>query len=171
MVRILFPPAKSQLRTDFRGEYRFCDWSPSSLPWRRKCSPNWIWSGSQARSAAGISVSLFSASTSASALPAAFAVLAAVCGRGMNAASPTSAMRPGDWRINVARQETSDRGRRSTKQKSSKIQPCRLTAHSGRAAPRSLRIKSSLILQPGPAALTDGLAELQRIVKQWATRF
>jgi iron complex transport system substrate-binding protein len=31
-------------------------------------------------------------------------------------------------------------------------------------------IKSSLILQPGPAALTDGLAELQRIVKQWATR-
>src|SRR6266403_191793 len=30
-------------------------------------------------------------------------------------------------------------------------------------------IKSSLILQPGPAALTDGLAELQRIVKQWAT--
>jgi iron complex transport system substrate-binding protein len=31
-------------------------------------------------------------------------------------------------------------------------------------------IKSSSILQPGPAALTDGLAELQRIVKQWATR-
>jgi iron complex transport system substrate-binding protein len=31
-------------------------------------------------------------------------------------------------------------------------------------------IKSSLILQPGPAALTDGLAELQRIVRQWATR-
>jgi iron complex transport system substrate-binding protein len=32
-------------------------------------------------------------------------------------------------------------------------------------------IKSSLILQPGPAALTDGLAELQRIIEQWATRF
>ena len=31
-------------------------------------------------------------------------------------------------------------------------------------------IKSSLILQPGPAALTDGLAELQRIVERWATR-
>jgi iron complex transport system substrate-binding protein len=31
-------------------------------------------------------------------------------------------------------------------------------------------IKSSLILQPGPAALTDGLAELQRIIEQWATR-
>jgi iron complex transport system substrate-binding protein len=31
-------------------------------------------------------------------------------------------------------------------------------------------IKSSLILQPGPAALTDGLAALQRIIEQWATR-
>jgi iron complex transport system substrate-binding protein len=29
-------------------------------------------------------------------------------------------------------------------------------------------IKSSLILQPGPAALTDGLAELQGIVERWA---
>ena len=29
-------------------------------------------------------------------------------------------------------------------------------------------IKSSLILQPGPAALTDGLAELQKIVGRWA---
>jgi len=29
-------------------------------------------------------------------------------------------------------------------------------------------IKSSLILQPGPAALTDGLAELQRIIGRWA---
>ena len=29
-------------------------------------------------------------------------------------------------------------------------------------------IKSPLILQPGPAALTDGLAELQKIVWQWA---
>lgn len=31
-------------------------------------------------------------------------------------------------------------------------------------------VKSSLILQPGPAALTDGLAELQRIIERWATR-
>jgi ABC-type hemin transport system substrate-binding protein len=31
-------------------------------------------------------------------------------------------------------------------------------------------IKSSLILQPGPAALTDGLAELQRTIERWATR-
>jgi iron complex transport system substrate-binding protein len=29
-------------------------------------------------------------------------------------------------------------------------------------------IKSSLILQPGPAALTDGLAALQGIVERWA---
>jgi iron complex transport system substrate-binding protein len=32
-------------------------------------------------------------------------------------------------------------------------------------------IKSSLILQPGPAPLTDGLAELQRIIERWAIRF
>ena len=30
-------------------------------------------------------------------------------------------------------------------------------------------IKSSLILQPGPAALTDGLDELHRIVERWAS--
>ena len=29
-------------------------------------------------------------------------------------------------------------------------------------------IKSSLILQPGPAALTDGLAELRRTIERWA---
>ena len=31
-------------------------------------------------------------------------------------------------------------------------------------------IRSSLILQPGPAALTDGLSELQRIIERWAIR-
>jgi iron complex transport system substrate-binding protein len=31
-------------------------------------------------------------------------------------------------------------------------------------------IKSSLILQPGPAALTDGLAELERIIASWRCR-
>jgi iron complex transport system substrate-binding protein len=31
-------------------------------------------------------------------------------------------------------------------------------------------IKSSIILQPGPAALTDGLAELARIIRNWAGR-
>jgi|SRR5271165_1831338 len=29
-------------------------------------------------------------------------------------------------------------------------------------------IKSSLMLQPGPAALTDGLAELEKIIRRWA---
>ena len=29
-------------------------------------------------------------------------------------------------------------------------------------------IRSSLILQPGPTALTDGLAELQWIIERWA---
>ena len=29
-------------------------------------------------------------------------------------------------------------------------------------------IKSSLILQPGPAALTDGVAEIQKIIERWA---
>jgi iron complex transport system substrate-binding protein len=31
-------------------------------------------------------------------------------------------------------------------------------------------VKSSLILQPGPAALTDGLAELRRIISAWRDR-
>jgi iron complex transport system substrate-binding protein len=31
-------------------------------------------------------------------------------------------------------------------------------------------IKSSLILQPGPAALTDGLVELEKIIQRWAIR-
>jgi iron complex transport system substrate-binding protein len=31
-------------------------------------------------------------------------------------------------------------------------------------------IKSSVILQPGPAALTDGLAELQSVIERWVTR-
>jgi iron complex transport system substrate-binding protein len=29
-------------------------------------------------------------------------------------------------------------------------------------------IKSADILQPGPAALTDGVAQLHRIIAQWA---
>src|SRR5260370_21901415 len=31
-------------------------------------------------------------------------------------------------------------------------------------------IKSSLILQPGPAALSDGLAELRKIIERWVYR-
>jgi iron complex transport system substrate-binding protein len=31
-------------------------------------------------------------------------------------------------------------------------------------------IKSAIILQPGPAALTDGLDALQAIIEQWSRR-
>jgi iron complex transport system substrate-binding protein len=31
-------------------------------------------------------------------------------------------------------------------------------------------VKSSIILQPGPAALTDGVRELHRVIVTWATR-
>ena len=31
-------------------------------------------------------------------------------------------------------------------------------------------IKSSIILQPGPAALTDGIAEIQRVILEWASK-
>jgi iron complex transport system substrate-binding protein len=31
-------------------------------------------------------------------------------------------------------------------------------------------VKSSIILQPGPAALTDGVRELQRVIARWAAR-
>jgi len=31
-------------------------------------------------------------------------------------------------------------------------------------------VKSSIILQPGPAALTDGVRELHRVIARWATR-
>jgi iron complex transport system substrate-binding protein len=44
-----------------------------------------------------------------------------------------------------------------------------LRPHSARAHQDLYEIKSSLILQPGPAALTDGLAELQKIIGPWAT--
>jgi iron complex transport system substrate-binding protein len=58
-----------------------------------------------------------------------------------------------------------------------KFRPERVAARSGFAQTPAVQhqdlyeIKSSLILQPGPAALTDGLAELQRIIERWATRF
>ncbi|MDQ1309446.1 MAG: iron complex transport system substrate-binding protein [Pseudomonadota bacterium] len=32
-------------------------------------------------------------------------------------------------------------------------------------------VKSSIILQPGPAALTDGVRELHRVISRWASRF
>src|SRR6266481_5513951 len=56
-----------------------------------------------------------------------------------------------------------------------KFRPERVTARSGFAQTPAVQhqdlyeIKSPLILQPGPAPLTDGLAELQRIIERWAT--
>jgi len=54
-----------------------------------------------------------------------------------------------------------------------KFQPERVKARSGFAAVPAVRtgavheIKSSLILQPGPAALTDGLDAIQAIIGRW----
>jgi iron complex transport system substrate-binding protein len=56
-----------------------------------------------------------------------------------------------------------------------KFRPERVARRSGFAQTPAVRhqdlyeIKSSLILQPGPAALTDGLAELQKIIEGWVT--
>jgi iron complex transport system substrate-binding protein len=58
-----------------------------------------------------------------------------------------------------------------------KFRPERVVARAGFGQIPAVRhqhlygIKSSLILQPGPAALTDGLTELQRIIERWATRY
>jgi iron complex transport system substrate-binding protein len=55
-----------------------------------------------------------------------------------------------------------------------KFRPDRVAARTGFGQIPAVRhqhlyeIKSSLILQPGPAALTDGLAALQKIIEQWA---
>jgi iron complex transport system substrate-binding protein len=57
-----------------------------------------------------------------------------------------------------------------------KFRPERVTARPGFAQLPAVRhrdiyeIKSPLILQPGPAALTDGLAALQGIIEGWANR-
>ena len=57
-----------------------------------------------------------------------------------------------------------------------KFRPERVVARAGFGQIPAVRhlhlyeIKSSSILQPGPAALTDGLVELQRIIERWATR-
>jgi iron complex transport system substrate-binding protein len=55
-----------------------------------------------------------------------------------------------------------------------KFRPDKVAARPGFAALPAVRdgavheIKSSIILQPGPAALTDGLAALETIVAAWA---
>jgi len=53
--------------------------------------------------------------------------------------------------------------------------PAKVAARPGFAAIPAVRdgflheIKSALILQPGPAALTDGLDALAAIIAQWAS--
>jgi iron complex transport system substrate-binding protein len=57
-----------------------------------------------------------------------------------------------------------------------KFRPERVPARPGWQAVNAVRdaqlfeIKSADILQPGPAALTDGVAQLHRIVMDWAVR-
>lgn len=57
-----------------------------------------------------------------------------------------------------------------------KFRPEKVAARAGWAEVPAVRngdlyeIKSSIILQPGPAALTDGVRELQRHIRQWAER-
>ena len=57
-----------------------------------------------------------------------------------------------------------------------KFRPQKVAARPGWDAIPAVRdgqlheIKSPLILQPGPAALTDGVAEIARIIRAWSTR-
>lgn len=57
-----------------------------------------------------------------------------------------------------------------------RFRPARVAARSGWTAVPAVRdgqlheIKSPLILQPGPAALTDGLDAIHRVVQQWSHR-
>ena len=57
-----------------------------------------------------------------------------------------------------------------------KFVPAKVAARPGFGAIPAVRdgalfeIKSALILQPGPAALSDGLDQLVRIVSDWAKR-
>jgi iron complex transport system substrate-binding protein len=57
-----------------------------------------------------------------------------------------------------------------------KFRPDKVAARPGWSAIPAVRdgelheVKSSLILQPGPAALTDGVAAIARIVRDWSLR-
>ena len=57
-----------------------------------------------------------------------------------------------------------------------KFRPALVAARDGWDAVPAVRdgeiheVKSAIILQPGPAALTDGLAELRRIISKWQSR-
>jgi iron complex transport system substrate-binding protein len=58
-----------------------------------------------------------------------------------------------------------------------KFQPAQVSARSGWADIPAIRggyvreIKSAIILQPGPAALTGGLRAIQDVIEEWALRF
>ncbi|MGH8323343.1 MAG: ABC transporter substrate-binding protein, partial [Steroidobacteraceae bacterium] len=57
-----------------------------------------------------------------------------------------------------------------------KFQPAEVVARAGWGAVPAVRdgfvreIKSPIILQPGPAALTDGVKALQAVIEEWAAR-
>jgi iron complex transport system substrate-binding protein len=57
-----------------------------------------------------------------------------------------------------------------------KFQPGKVAARSGWDAIPAVRdgelheIKSPIILQPGPASLTDGVREIARIIRAWSDR-
>ncbi len=57
-----------------------------------------------------------------------------------------------------------------------KFRPEKVAARAGWDAIPAVRggelheVKSPIILQPGPAALTDGLAELARVIRAWQTK-
>jgi iron complex transport system substrate-binding protein len=57
-----------------------------------------------------------------------------------------------------------------------KFRPEKVAARAGWSAIPAVRdgelheIKSPIILQPGPAALTDGVREIARIIREWAGR-
>ena len=57
-----------------------------------------------------------------------------------------------------------------------KFRPEKVAARAGWDAIPAVRdgelheIKSPIILQPGPAALTDGVGEMARVIREWAGR-
>jgi len=58
-----------------------------------------------------------------------------------------------------------------------KFRPEKVIARSGWAGIPAItsghiyEVKSPIILQPGPAALTDGVTEIQRVIEEWASHF
>ena len=77
-----------------------------------------------------------------------------------------------DWFIGSSREAASERLYLANIDKILTLEPDLVLTFSDLQADIAAthEVKSSLILQPGPAALTDGLAELWRIIERWATR-